>query len=239
MQRSYSRRRAGPRDAGVPCHESAATGRGFLRERAGSVERWGMVDARERSPIALVPGQRFGRYTIIERLGAGGMSVVYAAHDPDLDRRVALKLLCPGLVLGADKAEEYTVRLDRAGNVADPVRDRLLSEGRALARLSHANLVAVYEVGEVGDSIFLAMEHVAGPSLATWLAGPTRPWREIASVFVQAGRGLDAAHRAGLVHGDFKPDNVVLEAQTGRACVVDFGLARGAGTRPAALFGTP
>jgi tetratricopeptide (TPR) repeat protein len=198
-----------------------------------------MFDARERSPSALVPGQRFGRYTIIERLGAGGMSVVYAAHDPDLDRRVALKILRPGPIIGGAKVEEYTVRLDRAGNVVDPVRDRLLSEGRALARLSHPNLVAVYEVGAVGDSIFLAMEHVAGPTLAAWLDGPTRPWRDVVAVFVQAGLGLEAAHRAGLVHGDFKPDNVVLEAETGRARVVDFGLARAAGTRPAALFGTP
>ncbi|HTE50212.1 MAG TPA: serine/threonine-protein kinase [Kofleriaceae bacterium] len=208
-----------------------------------------MGDARGLDPRqGPTPGQRFGRYTILEQLGAGGMSVVYAAHDPDLDRQVALKILRPEPAAEAgssssssSKAEEYTVRLDRAGNERDPVRERLLSEGRALARLSHPNLIAVFEVGTVGDQVFLSMEHVAGISLGRWLAAsPDRPWRQVLSVFAQAGRGLAAAHAAGLVHGDFKPDNVVIEESTLRARVVDFGLARAAGTRSAGdVLGTP
>ncbi|HWM87922.1 MAG TPA: serine/threonine-protein kinase, partial [Kofleriaceae bacterium] len=195
---------------------------------------------REQPPGELTSGQTLGRYSILERLGAGGMGVVYAAYDPELDRRVALKILRPETVSLGSKAGEYTVRLDDAGNARDLVRERILAEGRALARLSHPNLITVYEVGAVGEQVYLAMEHVAGVSLSEWLRAAPRTPSDVLAAFVQAGRGLAAAHQAGLVHGDFKPDNVVVDESTGRVCVVDFGLARLAGTGSGpAVVGTP
>jgi eukaryotic-like serine/threonine-protein kinase len=198
-----------------------------------------MSDGRGLGDGDLAAGQRFGRYVVIERLGVGGMGVVYAAHDPDLDRRAAIKILTSGASMTGSKVEEYTVRVDRDGNELEAVRERVLAEGRALARLSHPNLVTVYEVGAVGDRMFLAMELVSGPSLREWLIEQARPRREVLAAFVQAGRGLAAVHAAGLVHGDFKPDNVVVETATGRARVIDFGLARATGTRVAGVIGTP
>ncbi len=186
----------------------------------------------ERQPHDITAGQTFGRYAILNRLGSGGMGVVFSAYDPELDRRVALKLLRPEATSEGSKAEEHTERLDRSGNTRDLVRERLLAEGRALARLSHRNLITVFEVGAVGEQVYLAMEHVAGVALDEWLgAAPHRSWREVLGAFVQAGRGLAAAHDAGLVHGDFKPANVVVDESSGRVCVVDFGLACAAGTR--------
>ncbi len=155
-------------------------------------------------PIAVPP--KVGRFLVIRTLGAGGMGVVAEAYDPELDRRVALKLL------KSDHA-----RLDS--------QTRLLREAQAMARLSHPNVVQVYDVGVVGDQVFIAMELVRGQTLGAWLAARPRPWREILRVFSDAGRGLAAAHAAGLVHRDFKPDNVLLAAE-GRVCVADFGLAR-------------
>jgi eukaryotic-like serine/threonine-protein kinase len=173
--------------------------------------------------------ERLGRYIILDRLGAGGMGTVYSAYDPELDRRVAVKLLhLPGG--GA------------AGAAA--ARDRLLREAQAMARLAHPNVIAVYDVGTFQQpgrepAVFFAMERVLGGTLRAWLArgtettagGDTGPqarprrWREVVAVFVQAGRGLAAAHRAGLIHRDFKPDNVLL-GQEGRVRVTDFGVAR-------------
>ncbi len=137
------------------------------------------------------------------------MGVVYAAYDPDLDRKVAVKLLHPNLA-GSDHEEL--------------ARTRLLREAQALARLSHHNVVAVYDVGTHGDHVFIAMEFIRGVSLKQWLADKPRDVRDIVAVFIEAGRGLAAAHRAGLVHGDFKPDNVLIDIH-GHAKVVDFGLA--------------
>jgi Protein kinase domain len=149
------------------------------------------------------PGAHIDRYVIEERIGAGGMGVVYAAHDPDLDRRVAIKLL------------------------AGPrgTRTRLLREGQAVARLRHPNVVAIHDVGAHGSEMFIAMELVEGVNLRQWMAARPRRWREIVSVFVHAGRGLAAAHAVGLVHRDFKPDNVLV-GDDGRVVVTDFGLAR-------------
>ena len=158
-------------------------------------------------------GTALGRYVILERLGSGGMSEVYAAFDPQLDRRVALKLLRPDVV---------------AGMAAEEGKARVLREAQALARLSHRNVVAVHDVGTEGGEIFIAMEYVDGVTVRTWLADHERPWREILNVFLDAGHGLAAAHDAGLVHRDFKPDNVLV-TPTGRVVVLDFGLARGAG----------
>jgi eukaryotic-like serine/threonine-protein kinase len=156
-------------------------------------------------------GSTLGRYVVIERLGAGGMGVVYAAYDPSLDRKVALKLL-------------------RFGSSSDSTagRARLLREAQAIARLSHPNVVTVHDVGMLDDRVFVAMEFVDGLTLGGWLEETARSWREILEVFAQASRGLAAAHAAGLVHRDFKPDNVML-GRDGRVRVMDFGLARPAG----------
>ncbi len=145
---------------------------------------------------------RVGRFEVGERIGAGGMGAVYAAHDPELARDVALKVLHGG---GAGAA--------------------LVAEAKALARLRHPNVVSVYEVGAFREHTFVAMERVAGPSLRAWLRERERSWREVTDVFAGAARGLQAAHAAGLVHRDFKPDNVVVD-EAGQARVVDFGLAR-------------
>ncbi len=175
---------------------------------------------------ALATGARLGRYVVLGRLGAGGMGVVYAAWDPELDRRVAVKLLHR-----------------RVGGTDGPAR--MLREAQALARLQHENVLAVHDVGQVGDRVFVATELVPGGTLAAWLAGRP-PWREVLRAFAQAGRGLQAAHAAGLVHRDFKPENVLLGPES-RVRVVDFGLARtdtsdertATGSSSGSLLGSP
>jgi len=155
---------------------------------------------------ALVPGTTVDRYVVIGRIGRGGMGTVYAAWDPDLGRRVALKLL--------HRFEGPTAR------------ERLFAEARALARLRHPHVVTAHDVGDFGDRVFLAMDFVEGPTLRGWLEqAPSRT--EVLAVLVQAGRGLAAAHAAGVVHRDFKPDNVLVEltAHGPVARVIDFGLA--------------
>jgi serine/threonine protein kinase/tetratricopeptide (TPR) repeat protein len=153
--------------------------------------------------------QRRGRYLLLGRLGIGGMGVVHAAYDPTLDRKVALKLLRPG----------------EGGNVDSVARGRLLREARALARLSHPNVVHVYEVGTLEDQqVYIAMEHIEGQTLRVWQTEARRPFREVLAPYRAAGRGLEAAHGAGLVHRDFKPENVIL-GKDGRVVVLDFGLA--------------
>lgn len=153
------------------------------------------------------PGATVGRYVLESELGSGAMGIVWAAHDPELERRVAVKVLHPEL---ADEA----------------ARSRMKREARAMARLSHPNVVMVYDVGDVGDGeqVFVAMELVEGETLAKWLATP-RTRAEILAKFTDAGRGLAAAHEQGLVHRDFKPENVLV-GNDGRARVTDFGLAR-------------
>jgi hypothetical protein len=157
---------------------------------------------------------RIGRYAVLELISAGGMGVVYRAYDPELDRRVALKLLRP---------ETF------GGESAGVAQARLLAEAQALARLSHPNVVAVYDAGTVGAQVFLAMELVEGGTATEWLARAPRRWDEVLQVFEQAGRGLAAAHAARLLHRDFKPENMLV-GRDGRVRVTDFGLARvGAG----------
>jgi serine/threonine-protein kinase len=158
-----------------------------------------------RAPVPL-PQDAAGRYRIADVLGVGGMGVVYAAADPVLGRSVALKMIRSDVLRGP------------------AARERLLREARAMATLSHPNVVAVYDVVSEDDSLFLAMELVRGPSLRQWLSQSPRDWREILAVFLQAGRGLAAAHAAGIVHGDFKPDNVLCDEAHG-AKVTDFGLS--------------
>ena len=137
------------------------------------------------------------------------MGVVYLAYDPELDRRVALKMLRPDTGWGEDEVARAPA---------------CLREAQAMAKLSHPNVLPVYDVGEVADRIYLAVEYVEGRTLKTWLRD-RKAWREIVMVFVQAGRGLAAAHRVDLVHRDFKPSNVLV-GDDGRVRVFDFGLAR-------------
>jgi predicted Ser/Thr protein kinase len=161
----------------------------------------------------LPPGARFGRYVVLDWLGAGGMGVVYSAYDPDLNRKVALKVLRND---GADRL---------------PTRDLLLAEAQAMAQLAHPNVVTVFDVGSVDDRVFLAMELIEGQTLASWLRARRRKRSEILAMFVAAGNGLAAAHAAGLIHRDFKPDNVLI-GNDGRVRVTDFGLARPAPREP-------
>jgi serine/threonine protein kinase len=158
------------------------------------------------SERALPAGARVGRYVVGERVGAGAMGTVYAAHDPDLDRQVALKVM-------------------RRRSGGEELRARLLREGQAMARLTHPGVITVYDVGTVGDQLFVAMELVTGGTLRHWTARRSRDWREVLDVFRRAGAGLACAHAAGLVHRDFKPDNVLV-GDDGRVRVTDFGLAR-------------
>ena len=167
-------------------------------------------------------GAVLGRYFVLDPLGSGGSGVVYAAYDPELDRKIALKLL----------------RAERAG---DGARARVLREAQAMARLSHPNVLAVHDVGTFGDQVFVAMELVDGWNLRQWLAAEPRTRRQALEVFAAAGRGLAAAHAAGFVHRDFKPENVLV-GRDGRVRVADFGLVRsegaadpvpGAGSAPA------
>ena len=152
----------------------------------------GAEQASQRSDgLELMRGVSVGRYLVTERLGAGGMGVVYAAYDPELDRKVALKLL---------HQESAQVGGESSGRL------RLLREAQAMARLSHPNVIAVYDVGTFRERVFVAMEFVDGGTLTDWLAAGPRSERDILAMFIQAGHGLNAAHLAGLVHRDFKPD---------------------------------
>jgi tetratricopeptide (TPR) repeat protein len=157
-------------------------------------------------PPVIRPGDAVGRYQIRGLIGSGGMGQVFLALDPQLGRTVALKLVRPEGKLPSSRA-----------------RTRLLREAQALARLSHPNVVVIHDVGTSGDQVFIAMEHVAGQTLAAWLAAAPRSWRAIRDVFVAAGRGLVAAHEVGTVHRDFKPSNVIVGDS--RVVVIDFGLA--------------
>jgi tetratricopeptide (TPR) repeat protein len=150
---------------------------------------------------------KMGRYILLERLGAGGMGVVYAAYDPELDRKVALKLLRPDATIGAKEGQA-----------------RLLREAQAMAKVVHPNIVAVHDVGTFGDEVFITMDFVEGRNAAVWLSESPHPWREVLEAYVRAGRGLAAAHATGLVHRDFKPDNVLI-GKDGSVRVTDFGLA--------------
>ena len=161
-------------------------------------------------------GAVLGRYQLEHELGAGAMGVVYAAFDPDLERRVAVKVL-------------------RVVAPSPEAKDRLLREARAMARLSHSNVVTVHEVGTANGRDFVAMELIRGEPLIDWLRATRRTPDAIIDAFLAAGRGLAAAHAAGIVHRDFKPHNV-LRSRDGRIAVTDFGLAREASADlPAAL----
>ncbi len=179
-------------------------------DTGSQLERSDLTGAsREQDAELRKPGEQLGRFTIVELLGEGGMGRVYSAHDPELDRKAAIK--------------EMRVHTEDPGAMARG-QARLLREAQALAKLAHPNVVTVYEVGTVRDGVFVAMEYIEGQTLTAWLEGD-RSWREIIQCFVGAGRGLAAGHDAGLVHRDFKPDNVLV-GDDGRPRVIDFGLVR-------------
>jgi len=185
----------------------------FLTEPAAQLVAERLSDdpelASKEAGAAVTPSM-LGRYRVERELGGGGMGLVYAAHDPELGRKVAVKL----------------VRLEESGKT-DPSqgRARLLREAQAMAQLTHPNVIAIHDVGTFGDQVFIAMEYVDGSTLTDWLAADPRTWPEIVSMFVQAGRGLAAAHSKGILHRDFKADNVWV-GDDDRARVLDFGLAR-------------
>jgi serine/threonine-protein kinase len=184
------------------------------QETLAAVERG--LFAKSSRPLA------FGRYLLLERLGAGGGGIVHAAYDPELDRKVAIKLVHSAPSRDPDRSE---------------ARQRLLREAQAIARLSHPNVLAVFDVGTFSDEreeavdgvegpgVYVVMELVDGPDLQRWLDEAKPGWREIVEVFVAAGEGLAAAHAVDVVHRDVKPSNILL-GRDGRVRVLDFGLAR-------------
>jgi len=159
---------------------------------------------------ASVSKPMLGRYEIEKELGKGAMGEVYAAYDPELNRKVAIKVLRAS---SADSAE------------AGELRRQLMREAQAIAKVSHPNVIVVHDVGAFGNQIFVATEFVDGHTLSYWLLAETRPWSEVLRIFCEAGRGLAAAHDKGLVHRDFKPDNVMIGVD-GQVRVMDFGLAQ-------------
>jgi len=160
------------------------------------------------------PNSRMGRYVLLDRIGQGGMGVVFTAYDHELDRKVALKLL--------------RVHKNQAESVTEG-RARLVREAKAMAQLAHPNVVTVHDVGTIDGRVFVAMEYVDGRNARSWMLDRKHTWKQALEVFKQAGRGLAAAHEAGLVHRDFKPDNVLV-GKDRRVRVTDFGLARPSAT---------
>jgi tetratricopeptide (TPR) repeat protein/predicted Ser/Thr protein kinase len=211
--------RSGLQRSRAGARSRAAAGASEDSREAGAVDSLG---ATERSPnndaladTAIAPntepgdihrGETLGRYVVVSRLGHGGMSVVYSAYDPELDRKIALKLL-------------------HAHGESPAASLRLVREAQAMAQLSHENIVAVHDVGTFRDRTWIAMEFVEGQTLAQWLKESPRSWQEVLDVFLHAARGLQAAHAVGIVHRDFKPENVMI-SKAGKVRVMDFGLAR-------------
>ena len=163
-------------------------------------------------PTEPSPGDSIGRFVVERRLGAGAMGVVLLAHDPDLERPVAIKLV-------------------RVGGAGTHGRVRLLREAQSVAKIQHPNVIAVHEVGTHDEQVYVVMEYVDGGTLREWVEAQPRAWPEVLEVYRQAGRGLVAAHSAGLVHRDFKPDNVLI-GSGGRVRVTDFGIVGVLGEGP-------
>jgi eukaryotic-like serine/threonine-protein kinase len=182
----------------VPLVEQGTPG-GALERRRVQEEVRGRLFAGRGRPV------RIGRFVVLRRLGSGGMGVVYAARDDELERDIAVKLLQP--------------THDDEGS-----RQRLLQEARAMAKLSHPNVVAVHEVGEHEGQVFVAMELVRGETLRAWAQAQPRSWRQVLAVMLQVARGLAAAHEAGIVHRDVKPENALVAETRGglRVSLVDF-----------------
>ena len=216
LVRASSKNRAGPKPvkrALLDCLRVSAD----APTVADGLDSW-PAPARPLADDEFIPGTSLGRYLVIGELGRGAMGVVVRAYDPRLQREVALKLL-------------------RTRAMSERARARMIREARSMARLSHRNVVAVYDVEIEPSSVALAMELIDGVTLRKWLA-QERGWGEVLDVFLEAGQGLVAAHRAGLLHRDFKPGNVLVELSEGsavrRVCVTDFGLARSSGSSTSA-----
>lgn len=165
-----------------------------------------LVDPDAPEPMDAEVPARVGRFVVLRTLGSGGMGLVYSAYDEELDRKVAIKIL------------------QSDSGVGTQGRARLVREAQALARLSHPNVVQVYEVGEFESQVYIVMEYIEGEDGRAWGAKP-HAWQEAVTVYAAAGRGLAAAHRKGLIHRDFKPANFIVSPD-GRTRVLDFGLAR-------------
>jgi len=183
-----------------------------------------LVSAEPDEPMtnALPRGTNLARYVVLDLIGRGGMGVVYSAYDPELDRKVALKLL----------------RADLAAPAAGPGRSQLLTEAQALARLSHPNIITVFDAGTWQEEVFFAMEFVRGQTLRSAQVAPGLRPRRLLDLYLAAGTGLAAAHAAGIIHRDFKPENVLV-GDDGRVRVTDFGLARPTHDVEAGMAGTP
>lgn len=151
-----------------------------------------------------------GRFLLLRKLGEGGMGEVYLGYDEKLDRKVAIKLLL-------------------ASNAPEDSQKRTIREAQALARLSHPNVVAIYEVGQMGGDVFVVMEHIDGVTLLDWQNEPSRTVEEILQAYILAGRGLAAVHASGMIHRDFKPHNAMIDHR-GRVRILDFGLAHARGS---------
>jgi serine/threonine-protein kinase len=201
------------RDTPLPPIADAVTDPGTNVDHVAGLEDTHVSDERPNplSEPSLDKGSSLERYVILDRLGAGGMGEVYAAWDPALDRKVAIKILRPEL-------------LQTDPDLNAQLKTRMIREAQALARLSHPNVVAIHDVGVAGPHIFLAMEFAEGETLKQWLKAKPRSWRQVLEVFLAAGEGLAAAHAVGITHRDFKPDNVIV-GKDGRVRVMDFGLA--------------
>ena len=192
------------------------------RELVGALVRTLVTpEAEQPSWRPLARGTNLGRYVLLDPVGRGGMGVVYSAFDPELDRKVAIKFLRPGR--GAGPAA---------------VRPQLLAEAQAIARLSHPNIVTVHDVGTFNGEVFFAMEYVKGETLRRAQRPGLAGLQHTLSLYTAAGEGLAAAHRAGIVHGDFKPENVLV-GEEGRVRVTDFGLARAVHEHAPRFAGTP
>jgi tetratricopeptide (TPR) repeat protein len=186
-----------------------------MGERPAS-DRLAMERVRARTERALfgrADPAAIGRYEILDPIASGGMGFVYAAHDPELDRRVALKVLHPDR-----RRDEFA-------------QDRLIKEARALARLDHPNIVPVHDALSHDGELVIVMELVTGETLDSWQTEASRSWREVVDAYAQAGAGLAAAHGLDIIHRDFKPSNAIMGAD-GRVRVLDFGLARFVGEGP-------
>jgi predicted Ser/Thr protein kinase len=189
---------------------------------AGLVRTLVSAEPDAKTARTLPRGTNLARYVVLDPIGRGGMGVVYSAYDPELDRKVALKLM----------------RSDLGTSVAGVGRSHLLAEAQAMARLSHPNIITVFDVGTWQEEVFFAMEFVRGQTLRTaQVAADVRP-RRLLELYLAAGTGLAAAHTAGIIHRDFKPENVLV-GDDGRVCVTDFGLARAAHDVDTKMAGTP